>query len=257
MDAGRKVTGRSIAGAVSVKVAWSNAGTPEVREPCRFGHHAIARLHGTVERAGHSLALQSNVLRPDWFRAGRKKCHALALSNSNDPPMKSSAPRGRDSRYWRGLLSTRVLSPIPAIQIAGPPVHRHGSSPLPGGRASARRPTWLRTRPCRSHDFGTAGTHRRSGTYVRSKTRSRQFRAAFFMSGSPASQIPAPHWWYPNLKEPTMTPQRKFDFDVTAQPAMPPPPRPRPETSMESASKSMGLAKSNDPRHNPGRGDHL
>ncbi len=45
----------------------------------------------------------------------------------------------------------------------------------------------------------------------------------------------------------------KFGFDVTAQPAMPPPPpQPRAESPME----TMGLAKSADPRHNPGRGDH-
>ena len=54
-----------------------------------------------------------------------------------------------------------------------------------------------------------------------------------------------------------MTPAPKFDFDVTAQPAMPPPrPQPRVESTMETGTEGMGLAKSNDPRHNPGRGDH-
>jgi hypothetical protein len=44
-------------------------------------------------------------------------------------------------------------------------------------------------------------------------------------------------------------PTPTFDFDVTAQPAMPPPPpaQPRAETP--------GVVKSTDPRHNPGRGD--
>jgi len=54
-----------------------------------------------------------------------------------------------------------------------------------------------------------------------------------------------------------MTPVPKFDFDVTAQPAMPPPPpRPRADVPMETVTRTMGLAKSADPRHNPGRGDH-
>src|SRR5260370_27851255 len=98
--------------------------------------------------------------------------------------------------------------------------------------------------------------HRRPGNYVRSKPQSRQFRAAFFMSGSPASEIPAPHWWSPNPKEPQTMPTQSPDFDVISQPAMPPPPLERSPLAQPTA-ESPGMAKSADPRHNSTRRDQL